>query len=169
MKRDRFEQQLQGLPLRPVPPGWRNEILQAARDAQPATSPASHLQEEDSRVSPFPIWNWRAWLWPHPAAWAGLAAVWLCLLGVHLTPGPAAAANIAANSNRDLQNALLSQRRELARLLDSTGDFPPATKPPPGPRSDRLAPPSACRPPVPASADSLAFLPPHGARHESTT
>lgn len=63
-----FEQRLQRVPLKPVPPGWRAEILAAA-----AAVPSA--PKESARPS-FGSWL-HALLWPHPKAWAGLAAVWL--------------------------------------------------------------------------------------------
>jgi hypothetical protein len=56
---DEFERQLSQQPLRPPPPGWRAEILASAGKI---TTPA---------------WVWRDWLWPSPAAWGALAAVWI--------------------------------------------------------------------------------------------
>lgn len=82
MKPDDFESRLQRQPLRQMPPAWRREILAAAREAQ--------MPAHASRITH------HAWLstlnshlaslfWPHPKAWAGLAAVWLCIFAVNLS------------------------------------------------------------------------------------
>jgi len=79
MKPDDFEQKLQRQPLRQVPAGWRADILAAC----PASGIESRKQERhwlstlNSRLSTL--------LWPHPAAWAGLAAVWIFIFAVNFS------------------------------------------------------------------------------------
>jgi hypothetical protein len=77
MNHDDFEQKLQRQPLRPVPAEWREEILaQASRGAK-----AERRAQK---------WFWPSFLvprlstilWPHPAAWAGLAAIWIFVFAV---------------------------------------------------------------------------------------
>jgi hypothetical protein len=76
MKPDEFEQKLSRQPLRPVPAAWREEVLSAAREAEPSVQ-ASHV----TRHSWLATFNHRlsTLFWPHPIAWAGLAAVWICI------------------------------------------------------------------------------------------
>ena len=77
MQPDELEQKLSRQPLRPVPPEWRGDILAAANaGARPAANAArpgflSTLNEQLATV-----------FWPHPKAWAGLAAVWVLILAV---------------------------------------------------------------------------------------
>lgn len=75
---DDFEQRLKRQPLRAVPAGWREEILSAARD---------RAARGEIR-NPSPPRSRRDWflelLWPSPAAWAGVAALWLVILVVRL-------------------------------------------------------------------------------------
>ncbi|MGD0206198.1 MAG: hypothetical protein ABSC89_01100 [Verrucomicrobiota bacterium] len=78
MKPADFEQRLQRQPLRQVPAEWREEILTAAESAAtrrppPVTRP-SWLSALNSQLSTI--------LWPHPKAWAGLAAIWIVILAV---------------------------------------------------------------------------------------
>ena len=76
MNADDFEKRLQRQPLRPVPKGWRAEILSAARnvtDTEHATR--SLLSTLNAQLSTL--------LWPSPHAWAGLAAVWVVILAVN--------------------------------------------------------------------------------------
>lgn len=61
---DEFERQLSRQPLRPPPPGWRAEILACA-----------------GKIAA-PDWTWRDWLWPSPAAWGALAAVWIAFFAL---------------------------------------------------------------------------------------
>ena len=77
-----FEQRLSRQPVKEVPPAWRAEILAAARAAQPASQMArvvkhSFLSTLNRQLA--------AILWPHPKAWAGLAAVWVCIIGLNLS------------------------------------------------------------------------------------
>ena len=137
MKPDDFEKQLERQTFRDVPPEWRADILNAACVASTplASRPAP-------QASPW----WHDWLWPAPQAWAGLAAVWLIILGLNLSPSgsktPAIVASTTPASAAAATN-LIEQRRELARLLDNALESQPAQKSPapPGPRSERLAPP----------------------------
>lgn len=84
MKPDEFEKRLSSQPLKQAPTEWRAEILAAAREAQ-----AGRQQKVAADLN-------RSWLstiasqpstllWPHPKAWAGLAAVWLCILALNFS------------------------------------------------------------------------------------
>ena len=137
MKPDDFEKQLQRQPLRETPAAWREEILQAARSA--SVSLPSHPATQASS------W-WQEWLWPCPQAWAGLAALWIVVLGLNLTAPPDEATALASTTPvipAVTATNLAEQRRELARLLDNTFDPPQARKSsiPPGPRSELVVPP----------------------------
>ena len=77
-----FEKKLRRQPVKEIPGDWRAEILSAARAAQSA----SHA----SRVTPH---GWLSTLnsqlstlfWPHPKAWAGLAAVWVGIVALNFS------------------------------------------------------------------------------------
>jgi hypothetical protein len=74
---DDFEKRLQRQPLRQVPAAWRAEILSAATQAaRPHAASVSLFSTLSSQLSTL--------LWPRPLAWAGLAAVWLIILGLNL-------------------------------------------------------------------------------------
>jgi hypothetical protein len=79
---EQFEQRLSRQPLRQVPREWREEILAAARDEQTARHPSpgtrhSLLSTINSQLSTI--------FWPHPKAWAGLAAIWVLILTVNFS------------------------------------------------------------------------------------
>jgi hypothetical protein len=79
---ENFEQHLSRQPLRQVPQEWRADILAAARAAQPLRhlSPVtrhSWLSTLNSQLSTL--------FWPHPKAWAGLAAVWIVIFAVNFS------------------------------------------------------------------------------------
>jgi hypothetical protein len=79
---DQFERRVSRQPLRQVPSEWRAEILSAAHDAQAPrdSSPAAH-RSLASKISD----QLSALLWPHPKAWAGLAAVWILILTMNFS------------------------------------------------------------------------------------
>ncbi len=71
---DEFTARLQAQPPAELPAHWRTEILAAATNR---TAPSGGIG---------------AWLWPHPLAYAGLAAAWVLILVMRLatpTPQPA--------------------------------------------------------------------------------
>ena len=121
-----FEKRLQDQPMREPPREWRAEILRAAaRDERP----------------PF-VSLLASWLWPHPRAWAGRAAVWAVILLLDCTAprGPRVARGSAAMPYPSL--AIMRQQNLLmAQLLGPADAEAPAALPaPPKPRSDRLRP-----------------------------
>jgi len=74
MNFDEFENKLRGQPRREIPAEWRQEILVPLR-----------------RRTETPVGWWRQLLWPHPAAWASLAAAWLAIVALNLAGAPEAA------------------------------------------------------------------------------
>jgi hypothetical protein len=118
MKPDNFEQHLQRQPLRQIPGEWREEILTAAESAaatrhpSPITRP-SWLSTLNSQLSTI--------LWPHPKAWAGLAAVWILILAVDFSTrdqSPVAAVKSTPPSPEVIVE-LRQQQRLLAELIGS--------------------------------------------------
>ena len=149
MKPDDFENQLQRQPLRAAPAEWRAEILREAKASVAADVRRRELnseapeQDQSLLTSAATIW-WREWLWPSPQAWAGLAAMWLVILGLNATTA-SRSTDIAKQSPKpslEVETTLAAQRRELARLLDNSTEPTPAPKAgPPGPRSENVSPP----------------------------
>jgi len=95
MNSDDFEHLLEQQPLRPPPPGWREEILTDTRirSALSARSGPGH------RSLLAGICNM---LWPHPAAWGGMAACWVAILTLNRMSEPT--------------QAELAQAREASRI-----------------------------------------------------
>ncbi len=82
MKPDDFEQRLARQSLRQVPGAWRAEILAEARAVQATRHPSlvtrrSWLSTINHQLSTL--------LWPHPKAWAGLAAAWIFILALNFS------------------------------------------------------------------------------------
>jgi hypothetical protein len=80
MNLDEFEERMRGVPRREVPTAWREQLLGPLRHQ--GTAPA--------------IAWWRQWLWPHPAAWASLAVIWLAIFALHFAAAPEPVAPFAA-------------------------------------------------------------------------
>jgi hypothetical protein len=138
MSPEELEIRLQRQPLRQAPSEWRAEILAVARQAaraQPATRPAQP-------VSPL-LTLYRqlsTLIWPHPAAWAGLAAIWLVILGINVATrgGSGAVAPHSSPISRQVFMAQREQERLLAELL-GPHEVPVAEPPKPSaprPRSE---------------------------------
>jgi hypothetical protein len=158
MKPDDLERRIGRQPLRPIPPEWREQILAAARQAG-APVPAARLQPRerpwrsllsslDSLLAPI--------LWPSPKAWAGLATLWIGILGLHLatreSPGPVA--KRVAPPLSEILMARAQQERLLAELMPRQ-DWPATARPkraPVGPRSEGAPGRSSTLPPQPRLA-----------------
>ena len=143
MNPDDFEKRLQRQPLRQMPPEWREGILSAAHHA----SPAHHAPRTAQLV--FPSRSLLSTinhllsdlLWPRPAAWAGLAAVWVVILGLNAATQDAsrALAKQASPVSPQLLMAFQEQERLLAELIGPR-ETPAAERPKPAlprPRSER--------------------------------
>ena len=137
MKPDHFEQKLQRQPLRQVPAEWRGEILAAATGRESKVE--SRGQEGcwrstlASRLSTL--------LWPHPRAWAGLAAIWILILAVNVSmrdPSPVRAEKSSPPSPEVIVE-LRQQQRMLAELTGprDTSDADRSKSFMPQPRSER--------------------------------
>ena len=118
MKPDEFEQKLLRQPLRPVPHEWRGEILAAVCDAQRA--------DHASRITH------HAWFstlnhqlatifWPHPKAWAGLAAVWVFIFAVNFSMRDTSprVAEKSVPPSPEMMVELKKQQRLFAELMGS--------------------------------------------------
>ncbi len=140
MNSDDFERRLQRQPLRQVPAAWREGILAAARqasDSQPAPRATHHgaLSLLSALRDQLAIL-----LWPHPAAWAGLAAIWLVIGGLNRTTRDASprVARRAAPLPPQVFMAFQEQQRLLTELIGARET--PVAEPPkpalPRPRSE---------------------------------
>jgi hypothetical protein len=140
--RERFEQRLASQPLKPIPADWRAEILRESRLAagqKNRLAAVASLAEE----------NWLSTLnqklsnllWPHPKAWAGLAAVWVLILVMNFStrePRPVIAEK-ASPPSPELMAELKKQQLLFAELIGPTPpqDADRRKNPATGPRSER--------------------------------
>jgi hypothetical protein len=141
MKPDDFEKHLQRQPLWQVPSEWRDGVLSAARQAT-RPQPVPRIAR-DGLWAVFSTLNSQlsTLLWPHPAAWAGLAAVWVVILGLSFTTRDAAlhVARRGSSPSPQVFMAFQEQQRLLTELIGPR-EIPAAERPkaaPPRPRSER--------------------------------
>jgi len=116
MNSDNFEQRLSHQPLRPIPTGWREEILREGRRV-------AVREIGDTDTASLPKLNWRAILtnifWPNPQVWAGLAVIWILIFAVDFsirdkTP---VLADKSAPPSPEVIVQLRQQQRLLAELM----------------------------------------------------
>lgn len=139
MSPEEFEKKLKQRPMRQVPAEWRADILAVAKTTTVSNeSPAS---VEKSSVFSVIQSKLSALLWPHPKAWAGLAAVWVVIAGLRMTEPGKPVRETAKIAPPTAVAVLTEQRRELAQLLGDYNDSEPVLAPhqllPPRPRSER--------------------------------
>jgi hypothetical protein len=135
---EQFEQRLKRQPLRQVPAAWREEILAVA------VRHSSYSCGEIRSSSFFAILNRRlvSWFWPHPAAWGGLAAIWIFIFAVHFSirdQTPILAEKVSPPSPEVI--AELRQQQRLFAELIGPNDSDAADRPKtfaPRPRSERI-------------------------------
>jgi hypothetical protein len=132
-----FEQKLSRQPLRKIPGKWRAEILSATDGAKISRHPSlvtrhwlSTLNHQLSTI-----------FWPHPKAWAGLAAVWIFIFAVDFSMRDHSQ-NIATKSappSPEVMAELRQQKLLFAQLIGSS-DAREAEPPKffPRPRTERI-------------------------------
>jgi hypothetical protein len=134
---DDFEQKLQRQPLRQIPGEWREEFLAAA------TGQGSRVvgREQEGRWPSTLVSRLSSLLWPHPKAWAGLAAIWIVILAVDfsLRDKTPAVAGKSLPPSPEVIVELRQQQRMLAELIGprDTSDADRSKPLVPQPRSER--------------------------------
>jgi hypothetical protein len=137
-KEENFEARVSGQPLRAVPAAWRGEILAAARAARTEGTAATVTEESWLAVVQRQV---VALLWPHPKAWAGLAAVWVGIIALNVSTqeGAPKRAEKTATPSPAMVAELKKQQRMFAELVGGY-DTVEADRPrifAPRPRSER--------------------------------
>jgi hypothetical protein len=147
MKPDDFEQKLSRQPLRQVPAGWRGEILAVAdanRQQVRSGEVGRGFTSAATRRSWFSTLNAQlsTLLWPHPTAWAGLAAVWILILAVDFSARDKAPVMTEKSAPQppEMMVELRQQQRLLAELIGprDTGEADRSKPLVPQPRSERV-------------------------------
>jgi hypothetical protein len=114
-KQEQFEQRLSRQPIRQVPAEWREEILAAAgRESQIESRAAKGLWSSSL------VLRLSSVFWPHPVAWAGLAAAWLFILGADLSARDRAPAFGQASSPPPVE-VIVEVRQQQQLLVELLG------------------------------------------------
>jgi hypothetical protein len=132
---EQFEHRLSRQPLRQIPGEWREEILEACRVS-------SAERREPERFLPSTLVSRLSTIfWPHPKAWAGLAAVWILIFAVDFSMRDTTpvVTEKAAPPSPEVIVELKRQQRMLAELIGA-GQAREAETPKflPQPRSERV-------------------------------
>ncbi len=134
---DDFEKRLQQVAQRQIPPGWRQEILTAAkrdetsRQASTVARPNSLIVFMDQLA---------ALLRPQRAAWVALAAVWIVIMLLNLSGGSDSTTSMTASIPAEQTRIALKQKQVLMLELAGRTEARETIQPrviPPGPRSQR--------------------------------
>ena len=104
-----FEQRLQRVPLKSPPAEWRAEILAAAEGSQ--RSPKCESQWARFNA------GWRSLFWPHPQAWAGLAAVWVVIALLHFSQWGENSIQARVGKSDQPSPEMLAELRQQQQLL----------------------------------------------------
>ena len=136
MNEEKFENRLRRQQLRGIPPAWREEIL-AATEVDRCAAPVLELAFLDALRL-----RLRELFWPAPQAWAGLAAIWLVILGVNFATRDPAPMNFARRTTpaTPLMRELLKEQHQFFAELVGPTEMPKADRPKPAaapPRSQR--------------------------------
>jgi hypothetical protein len=140
---DDFEQKLRCQPLRQVPTEWREEILTVANKVGTARRAVRGRLGEASLPNWFSTLNAQlsTLLWPHPKAWAGLAAIWILILAVNFSMRDQSQvlAEKSSPPSPEVIVELRQQQRLLAELIGprDTSDADRSKPLVPPPRSER--------------------------------
>lgn len=134
-EKEKFEQHLSHQRMRPIPAAWREEILAAAGRASQLESRTPEQSGPSTLVA-----RLSAFFWPHPAAWAGLAAIWILILAVDFSVRDQTPALVErpAPPSPEVIVQLQQQQRLLAELLGprEAGDADRSKSLAPRPRSE---------------------------------
>lgn len=137
---DQFEQRLRHQQVKTIPPAWRDEILNSARQAKTSRHSLSGARRSNATTL---IQKLSTYFRPQRAAWTGLAGVWVVIFALNIAArdGSSGARTSRAHAtvSPDTLQALKQQRLLLAELAGRAEpramDRPKTSNP--GPRSQR--------------------------------
>jgi hypothetical protein len=138
MNFDEFETKMRNVPPGAIPAAWRKEILSVGDSCN--SFPQGTVQSGTRITRPSKVGGpwWQHWLWPHPAAWASLAAVWIVIVGLHLaTISEPASTSALVRPAPEMLQAFHDRTRLMAELSEELSSAPLPPSPADRPRSGR--------------------------------
>lgn len=125
-----FEQRLRTVPVKPVPADWRAEILTAAGMYSVPASREPWWARCQAQLN--------ALLWPHPKAWAGLAAMWVFILLLYVSSQDETSGHMAPSAppSPEMQAEIRQQQQWLMELVGAN-ETQDADRPKTGPGQPR--------------------------------
>ncbi|HVU09384.1 MAG TPA: hypothetical protein VHG89_12650 [Verrucomicrobiae bacterium] len=112
---EQFENRLRRQSLRPIPAEWRAKIIAGAMSR---VSKVESRGQKDFRLSTL-VSRLSTVFWPHPKAWAGLAAIWIFIfiLNFSMRDKTSVIAEKVSPPSPDVMVQLKLQQRMLAELI----------------------------------------------------
>ena len=136
MKSDDLEEKLQCQSLRKIPGNWRAEIVAAA------TGRKSEIESREQTGFSTSVARLATIFWPHPKAWAALAAIWIFIFALNFSMRDSAPRIVekSAPPSPEMVMELKKERLLFAELMGSR-ETPDADRQKifsPKPRSERV-------------------------------
>jgi len=131
--------------MRPKLDAMRQKVI-TAMPSSGKVDAAHRRWSEDRSIGAVLTKVWQQLIWPSRRAWAGMAVIWLVVLGANVGMHGASRGTPSrgSTSSRDIAQALHEQQRLLAELLPTEAPPMRAARPKPGPRSQRPTVIKAC-------------------------
>jgi hypothetical protein len=131
---EQFESRLRCQPVKEIPGEWRAEILAATQTTSRPRPRASFLSTLSSQLSTI--------FWPHPKAWAGLAAVWIFILVLNFSTRDSSP-QLAVKSTPPSPEVIVQLKKQQRMFAELVGSYEPKDADrqksfSPKPRSERV-------------------------------
>ena len=131
---EQFERRLRRQPVKEIPTEWRAEILAATQTTSRPRPRASFFSTLNSQLSTV--------FWPHPKAWAGLAAVWIFILVLNFSTRDSSP-QLAVKSTPPSPEVIVQLKKQQRMFAELVGSYEPKDADrqksfSPKPRSERV-------------------------------
>jgi len=131
---EQFENRLRRQPVKEIPGEWRVKILATTQTASCPRPRASFLSTLNSQLSTV--------FWPHPKAWAGLAAVWIFILVLNFSTRDSSP-QLAVKSTPPSPEVIVQLKKQQRMFAELVGSYEPKDADrqksfAPKPRSERV-------------------------------
>jgi hypothetical protein len=125
---EQFENRLRRQPVKEIPGEWRVKILAATQTASRPRPRVPFLSTLNSQLSTI--------FWPHPKAWAGLAAVWIFILVLNFSTRDSSP-QLAVKSTPPSPEVIVQLQKQQRMFAELMGPRDPAVADRPKPQMPR--------------------------------